>query len=208
MNTNRVQLPSGKIAYLYPPEDKREPETLLNMLRLSNDYDAVNMLYGSEIDVRVVNGEIVADAKEMPDGILDELKRRGDRIKHPIILKQQERQDMGIERYNLPIKIFYSNMLHIGLKLKVVNGELKVGGNMEIVTPVIEEEIVKRAEHLIDLLTPAPCVEMARYFGRLLTLDQLKVALNAAQQLQEPVDAFPVNGGWILVTSKTAQVPA
>lgn len=106
-----------------------------------------------------------------------------------------------------PIRVFYGNMLKIGVKIKVVDGQLRVGGNMEIVSPAIEEEIVKRAEHLIDMLTPAPSEQMARHFGRLLTLEQLKVALNEAQQLQERVDSFPVNGGWILVTSKTAKVP-
>lgn len=208
MNTNLVRLPSGKIAYLYPPSAEREPETLLNRVRGANDYDTVNLLNGSGIDVRVVNGEIVIDGEEVPDGMLDELERRGDRIKHPIILKQQERQDMGIERYNLPIKIFYGNMLKIGVKFNVVDGQLKVGGRMDIVTPVLEDEIIKRSSHLVEMLTPGPSPEMAGYFGRLLKLEELKVALNAAQQLQERVDAYPVNGGWILVTSKNAQVPA
>lgn len=115
---------------------------------------------------------------------------------------------MNIDNYGLPIKIFYGNMLKIGIKFKVVDGQLKVGGNTDVITPVIQEEIVKRAEFLVDLLTPAPCKEMAGYFGRLLTLEQLKVALNAAQVLKERVDAYPVNGGWLLVTSKTAKVPA
>ena len=109
---------------------------------------------------------------------------------------------MNIDSYGLPIKIFYGNMLKIGLKFKVVDGQLRVGGNTEVLTPVIEEEITMRVEQLVALLTPAPSQEMASHFGRLLTLDELKTALNTAQFLKERVDAIPVNGGWILVTSK------
>lgn len=115
---------------------------------------------------------------------------------------------MSIARYNMPIKIFYGNMLKIGIKFKVVDGQLKVGGNTEQITPVIEEEVIKRAEYLVEMLTPAPSKELASHFGRLLTLDELKVGLNTAQFLQEKVDAFPVNGGWILLTSKNGKVPA
>lgn len=107
-----------------------------------------------------------------------------------------------MERYNMPIKIFYANMLHLGLKFRVVDGQLRVGGNREMLTKPVQEEIAKRAEHLIDLLTPPPSPEMASHFGRLLTLDELKAALNTAAFLGEKVDAWPVNGGWILTTGK------
>ena len=55
---------------------------------------------------------------------------------------------------------------------------------------------------VIDMLTPEPSAEMARYFGRLLTLKDLKTALETAIMLNEQVDSFPVNGGWLLVTAK------
>lgn len=107
-----------------------------------------------------------------------------------------------MERYGIPVKIFYANMLKIGITFTVQDGQLKVGGDRTLLTPVIKEEIIKRKDHLIDLLTPPPSPEMASHFGRLLTLDELKTALHTADFLQERVDSFPVNGGWILVTSK------
>lgn len=109
---------------------------------------------------------------------------------------------MSIERYNLPIKIFYANMLRIGLKFKVRNGELRVGGNTDVLTPVLQEEIAKRADHLVALLTPPPSVAMEHYFGRLLTLKELKTALEAATMNNDRVDSWPVNGGWLLTTAK------
>lgn len=109
---------------------------------------------------------------------------------------------MALARYNMPIKIFYGNMLKIGLKFRVKDGQLKVGGNREVLTPVLQEEIAKRAEMLIDMLTPPPSPEMASHFGRLLNLKELKTALETAIMLNEKVDSFPVDGGWLLVTGK------
>lgn len=114
---------------------------------------------------------------------------------------------MTLDRYNLPIKVFYGNMLKIGIKFRVAEGQLKVKDTQKIMTPVLQEEISKRAEHLIALLTPAPPEEMASHFGRLLTLEELKQALNTAAFLREKVDATPCNGGWILTTAKY-KVPA
>lgn len=107
---------------------------------------------------------------------------------------------MSLARYNMPIKIFYSNLLKMGIKLKVQDGQLRAGGNRDLLTPVMRDEITKRAEHLIDMLTPPPSPEMERYFGRLLLLDELKEALNTAQLLNEKVESTPVNGGWLLTT--------
>lgn len=109
---------------------------------------------------------------------------------------------MTLERYNMPVKLFYGNMLKIGLKFKVKDGQLKVGGNKDALTPVLKDEIAKRAELLIDLLTPPPSEEMERYFGRLLVLKELGEALRLAEMLNEKVDSLPVNGGWILTTGK------
>lgn len=112
---------------------------------------------------------------------------------------------MSLARYNIPIKIFYANMLKIGIKLRATNGALKVGGNRELLTPVLQDEITKRAEHLIEMLTPPPSEGMAHYFGRLLKLEELQQALRTAEALGERVDAWPIDGGWLLTTGKDTQ---
>lgn len=109
---------------------------------------------------------------------------------------------MSLDRWNLPVKIFYANLLHMGITLRVKDGALRIGGNKELCTPVLQAEIEKRAEHLIDMLTPEPPKEMASAFGRLLTLDEMKQALNTANFFEVKVDALPVNGGWLLTTAK------
>jgi hypothetical protein len=55
--------------------------------------------------------------------------------------------------YGKPIRIFADNMRTIGLKLRVDNGKLIVEDTKDILTPVLEHEIRKRAKHLIELLT-------------------------------------------------------
>lgn len=102
--------------------------------------------------------------------------------------------------YGKPIRVFYANLLHIGLDLRVANGKLLVDGNLEICSPVLQQEIVKRSKHLIELLTPAPVEELAPYFGRLLILDELKTALRLGEKINAKVDATPANGGWLLTT--------
>jgi hypothetical protein len=109
---------------------------------------------------------------------------------------------MGQIDYGLPIRVFYANLLKSGLELRVANSKLVVDGNVDILSPVLKEEIVKRSKHLIELLTPLPTEELAPYFGRLLYLDELKQALRAAEQIRAKVDATPVNGGWLLSTGK------
>ena len=71
-----------------------------------------------------------------------------------------------------------------------------------VLTPVLKEEIAKRAEMLIDLLTPEPSPGMEKYFGRLLLLDELKQALHTAEIVGDKVDSLPCNGGWLLTTGK------
>lgn len=97
-----------------------------------------------------------------------------------------------------PIRIFYANMLRIGVICKVRNGQLKVGGNMAIMTPVLKEEIVKRAEHLIELLSPEPPPELEPYFYRLLKLDELREAIRTAEIMGISLRTTPVNGGWLV----------
>jgi hypothetical protein len=63
-----------------------------------------------------------------------------------------------------PIRIFYANLLRAGIKLKVVNTQLRVGGNTEVLSPVHRDEILKRAEHLIELLSPKVPEALRPYF--------------------------------------------
>lgn len=97
-----------------------------------------------------------------------------------------------------PIRIFFANLLAIGITFKVVNGQLKVGGNMQIMTPVLQEEIIKRASHLIELLAPEVPVELEPFFYRLLRVDELKEAIRVAEVLGISLRQTPVNGGWLI----------
>jgi hypothetical protein len=107
--------------------------------------------------------------------------------------------------YGLPIRVFYANLLRSGLELRVdsATGKLLVDGNIDILSPVYKEEIIKRKQFLVELLTPEPVEELAPYFGRLLRLDELKQALATAEQVKANVDATPVNGGWLLSPAKS-----
>lgn len=97
-----------------------------------------------------------------------------------------------------PIKVFLGNLLYAGIKLAVVDGKLRVGGNTKILSPVYREEIMKRKEHLIELLTPQPPPSLRPYCYRLIRLPHLKEALNIAAQERVEVWHMPVNGGWLL----------
>ena len=111
---------------------------------------------------------------------------------------------MAIIEYGKPIKIFYANLLTIGVALSVdaATGKLLVDGNLDCLSPVYRQEIVKRARHLIELLTPVPPADLDPYFGRLIKLDELKWVLTLAEALGAKVDALPVNGGWLLTMAK------
>lgn len=100
--------------------------------------------------------------------------------------------------FDKPIRIFYANMLRIGLTFRVRNGQLRVGGNMEIMTPVLKDEIKKRSEHLIDLLSPQVPAELEPYFYRLIKLDELKEAIRVAEVIGISLRTTPVNGGWLI----------
>lgn len=99
---------------------------------------------------------------------------------------------------NKPIRIFYANMLRIGLTFRVRNGQLRVGGNKEIITPVLKDEIAKRAEHLIELLSPEVPEDLAPYFYRLIRVDELKEAIRIAEILGVSLRTTPCNGGWLI----------
>lgn len=100
--------------------------------------------------------------------------------------------------YGLPVRIFYANMLRIGLRFRVVNGQLRVKDTQGIMTPVLQAEIVKRAEHLIELLAPEVPEPLAPYFYRLLKLDEMKDAIAIAELMGISLRTTPVNGGWLI----------
>lgn len=97
-----------------------------------------------------------------------------------------------------PIRVFYGNMLRIGIRLRVVNGQLKVKDTQGIMTPTIKEEISKRAEHLVDLLSPEIPVALEPYFYRLIKLDELKDAIAIAEIIGISLRTTPVDGGWLI----------
>lgn len=100
--------------------------------------------------------------------------------------------------HGFPIRAFYANLLRSGITLRVVNGQLKVGGKLEILSPVYREEIAKRAEHLIDLLSPEVPEPLQPYFYRLLKVDELKEAVGIAEQMGISLRQTPVNSGWLI----------
>ena len=105
---------------------------------------------------------------------------------------------MQADTYNWPIAIFYANMLWHGIRAKVVNGELRIGGDLSSVSPVYRDEIVRRSEQLIDLLgTPTP-EELAPYIGKVIPLADAMEGIGIAKQMRVKLRQFPVQRGWIL----------
>lgn len=107
---------------------------------------------------------------------------------------------------NNPIRIFYGNLLYIGVKLRVKDGQLRISGNIEALSPVYRDEIQKRKEHLIDLLDVTPPEELAPYFFRLLKVTELTEALRIAERIQVGVKSLPVNGGWLIELEKSMRL--
>lgn len=97
-----------------------------------------------------------------------------------------------------PIRIFYANLLRTGINLRLRDGKLKVSGNMELCTPVLQEEIIKRAEQLIELLSPEVPEELQPYFYRLIKVDEVKEAVGIAETMGISLRQTPVNMGWLL----------
>lgn len=99
---------------------------------------------------------------------------------------------------NKPIRVFYANLLRIGIKMRVVNGQLKVKDTQGIMTPVLQEEIIKRSEHLIELLSPEVPEQLQDYFYRLINVSELKDAIYIAEAMGISLRGTPVNGGWLI----------
>lgn len=197
-----IVLPSGKTARVYP--EIATAEELIRLIASRGIPDAMEILEMYGVSIGVINGQLCIDSDEIPitAEFVDTIRHLGG-IEHMAILRQQDQQDAGISRYNLPIRIFYANLLKMGITLRVVDGQLKVGGRKDLVTPPLRDEIKRRASHLVDLLEVAPPEEMASCFDRLLTQKELVAALNTAEFLGVKVDSLPVNGGWLLTMAKT-----
>ncbi len=108
--------------------------------------------------------------------------------------------------YNAPIRIFYANLLRFGFRLSVAEGQLQVRGPMQTLSPAYRDEIVRRRQHLIDLLSPEPPEPLAPYAYRLLTLAECNQALEIAKQMAYPIQSYPVDGGWLLEFLDTKEV--
>ncbi len=55
--------------------------------------------------------------------------------------------------YGKPIRTFHKNLLRHDIQLSVEDGRLQVRGNLENVSHVYRDEIVKRAPLLIEMLS-------------------------------------------------------
>ena len=101
---------------------------------------------------------------------------------------------------NKPIRIFYANLLRIGITLRVVDGVLRIGGNgREFLSPAYREEIERRAPQLIELLSPPVPEPLKPYAGRLLSVYETEVVTEIAAAIDAHITPFPANGGWVLL---------
>lgn len=107
--------------------------------------------------------------------------------------------------FNAPIKIFYANLLFIGVKMRVKDGQLRISGAIEKLSPVYQEEIVKRKSHLIEMLSQQPPDALRPYFFRLLSVNEVKEASVIANQMKIELTQMPVAGGWLVGLSHQSE---
>ena len=108
-----------------------------------------------------------------------------------------------MDNFNLPLRIFYANLLYLGVTLHVEQGRLCVGGGKsKALSPAYREEIIKRKEGLIEMLSQTPPAELAPYFGRLIRVEEVPAAQLVADVCDVKVRATPVDGGWLLEMAK------
>src|SRR5690606_26674897 len=103
-----------------------------------------------------------------------------------------------------PIAIFYKNLLRHGVKLAVVDGQLRVGGDLSNISGTYRDEIVRRKEHLIDLLGPPVPEPLQPYIGKVILLDDAVHAIGIANQMEIKLRQYPVQGGWLLFMPSSA----
>jgi hypothetical protein len=98
----------------------------------------------------------------------------------------------------LPIRIFYANLLYLGITLQVDEGMLKISGATKTLSPAYREEIVKRKTQLVELLACQPPDALRPFCFRLCSLAEAQAAQAIAHQLRQPIRCTPVNGGWLV----------
>lgn len=107
-----------------------------------------------------------------------------------------------------PILVFLSNLYYHGVTVAVRDGQLRVGGETGKLSPVYRDEIKRRAEQLIDLLSPPVPDELAPYFGRLIRVDETMLAAGIAERMDIDLRLTPVNGGWLATMGDGSQRPS
>lgn len=107
-----------------------------------------------------------------------------------------------MDSYGKPIAIFYANLLRHGLRLAVVDGGLRVGGDLSNISPVYRDEIVRRKEQLIDLLGVDVPEPLAPYVNRIVSLRDAVEGMGIAEQMKIKLHQFPVQGGWLLFVKR------
>lgn len=101
--------------------------------------------------------------------------------------------------YNAPIRIFYANLLRFGFTLSVEDGALKVRGPMKNLSPAYRDEIMRRKDHLIEMLSPVPPAELAPYAYRVIMRGECNEAQEIAARLGCHIEAHAVDGGWLIL---------
>jgi hypothetical protein len=104
--------------------------------------------------------------------------------------------------FGKPVKVFLGNLYFLGVKVRVVDGQLRITGDTAKLSPAYREEIVRRSEQLIDLLSPAVPEELRPYFSRLISVDEVVDAMGIAERIDAHLLTSPVNGGWLCVMGK------
>ena len=105
-----------------------------------------------------------------------------------------------MSEYGRPIRVFISNLMQWGVRLWVEDGRLvvKFPDDMEV-SPMLKEEITKRASFIVDVLKPFPCGPLQKYYGRLVPQREFFQALQETPQHGYAVTGTPVALGKYLV---------
>lgn len=107
-----------------------------------------------------------------------------------------------------PIIIFLGNLYRLGFTVAVADGQLRVSGDMDKLSPAYRAEIARRSAHLIELLSPEVPDELAPYFGRLFRAGDCPNVLAIAERLDVDVRLTPCDGGWIMTMGDGSQLPS
>jgi hypothetical protein len=163
----------------------------------------LDWLYMDGVEVCVINGDLHIDemGKVLRQDERSEIMEKAEEIKpYAIWLEQQRQDDPKMLDLGKPIKTFYANLLFQGIVLTVKDGQLKVNGpGRKNLSPVYKDEIMKRAEFLIEILSPEVPLDLQPFFGRLISVNEVVEVMGIAERLQVGIETTPVNGGWIVL---------